>query len=67
MGKGYMGFFFDMSLMEVGRLAIDRNRFCYVVKDATPFGHNLQFVRVIVKTFLQKQLIALSHKITVQG
>ena len=31
-----------MSLIEVGRLAIDRNRFRSVVKDATPYGDNLQ-------------------------
>ena len=66
-GKRTYGIFFDMSLIEVGRLAIDRNRFCYAVKDATPYGHNLQLVRAIVKTFLQEQLITLSHKITVQG
>ena len=67
MGKGHMRYFFDMSLIEVGRFAIDRNRFCYAVKDATPYAHNLQFVREIVKTFLQQQLIKLRHKITVQG
>ena len=67
MGKGHMGFFFEMSLIEVGRLAIDKNRFCYAVKDATPYGHILQLVRAIVKTFLQEQFITLSNKITVQG
>ena len=41
-GKGTYGDVFNMSLIEVGRLAIDRNRFRSVVKDATPYGDNLQ-------------------------
>ena len=33
---------FNMSLIEVGRLGIDRNRSRCAVKDVTPYGHNLQ-------------------------
>ena len=33
---------FNMSVIEVGRFAIDRDRFRCAVKDATPYGDNLQ-------------------------
>ena len=33
---------FNMSLLEVGRFAIDRDRFRFAVKDAMPYGDNLQ-------------------------
>ena len=56
---------FDTSLIELGRLAIDRNRFRRAVKGMQrPVG--IVAVRVSAKTFIQKQLITLSHKITAQ-